>query len=683
MEEDHRLIKDRKDKAAAIAGMGTEIYPYNFDKKDSAKELLSKHHGLTPETHAKDSVSIAGRIVSLRDMGKAAFFHLQDSSGKIQVYIRKDDIANYDVFKKVDMGDFVGIKGEIFATKTGEISIYAREFTFLTKAFRPFPEKYHGLKDIEQRYRKRYVDFVVNHDAKAVFEKRAKILRFIREFLDSEGFMEVQTPILQPLYGGGLARPFTTKINAWNMQMYLRIAYEIYLKKLIVGGFEKIYDLSYCFRNEGSDKTHNPEFTMMEIQWAYADYYNAMELTEKMWESIALKLNGTTKVKFGEKEIDFKAPWKRMTMAEAVKEFAGYDLEKMSDDEVKAALRTHKIECKDYSKGLALALLFEELCEQHLIQPTHIMDHPVEICPLAKPCRNDKRFAERVESFINCWEVGNYYSELTDPVLQRKNFEEQERAMKEGNDEAHPMDEDYIEALEYGLPPNCGIGVGVDRMIMLMTGQESIRDIILFPTMRPEVKEEEKKAKVSEDIANLPSREEALELLKKHVRDEYQLLHSRMVANILERYAEKLKQNKDLWYITGLLHDLDFFEHPEEHPFHELDFFKQQNFPEELIHAVAAHYFKKTTIMPETKLAKALLACDEIAGLIYAYAKMRPEGLIGMKASSFKKKFNEKSFAAKVDRDDISLGIEKLGIPFDEHVDFVIKVLSEMDELKK
>jgi lysyl-tRNA synthetase class 2 len=276
------------------------------------------------------------------------------------------------------------------------------------------------------------------------------------------------------------------------MTMYLRIAYEIYLKKLIVGGFEKIYDLSYCFRNEGSDKTHNPEFTMMEIQWAYADYHNAMDLTERMWESIALRLNGTTKMKFGEKEIDFKAPWKRMTMVDAVKEFGGYDIENMSDDEVKAALREHKVECKNYSKGLAIALLFEELCESHLVQPTHIMDHPVEICPLAKPCRNDKRFAERVESFINTWEVGNYYSELTDPVLQRKNFEEQERAMKEGDEEAHPMDEDYIEALEYGLPPNCGIGVGVDRMIMLMTGQESIRDIILFPTMKPEIKQEQK-----------------------------------------------------------------------------------------------------------------------------------------------------------------------------------------------
>jgi len=490
MDTEHRLIKERKSKLKQIENWGVEPYPYNFPKKHYTTDILEKNKKLKPEKETKQKVSVAGRIISLRMMGKAAFFHIQDNKGKLQIYIRKDDVKDqYKIFKKCDIGDIVGIKGIVFTTKTGEISVRAKDFTFLAKALRPFPEKFHGLKDIELRYRKRYVDFVVNHEAKAVFEKRAKILRYIREFLDKKGFIEVQTPILQPLYGGGMARPFTTKINAWDMKMYLRIAYEIYLKKLIVGGFEKIYDLSYCFRNEGSDKTHNPEFSMMELQWAYADYNDNMKLTEELWEYVAKKLNGTTKFKFAGKTIDVKAPWKRLRMVDALKKYGKIDAEKASDKEMKALLKKHNVKLEgNYSKGLAIALLFEELCEDKLIQPVHIIDHPVEVCPLAKPCRYDKRYAERDEPFINTWEVGNLYTELNDPKLQLKNFKEQQEQMKAGDEEAHPLDMDFVEALEYGLPPNSGNGIGVDRMIMLLTGQESIRDVILFPTMKPENK---------------------------------------------------------------------------------------------------------------------------------------------------------------------------------------------------
>ncbi|MBR9702784.1 lysine--tRNA ligase, partial [Candidatus Woesearchaeota archaeon] len=345
--------------------------------------------------------------------------------------------------------------------------------------------------------------FLVNPEVKEVFRKRAEIYKAIREFLDERGFLEVQTPILQPLYGGGIARPFTTNIHAWDMQMYLRIAYEIYLKKLIVGGFEKIYDLSSCFRNEGSDKTHNPEFAMMEIQWAYADYEDQIKLTEELWEYVAKKINGTTKITFGDTVIDLKAPWKRLRVVDALKELANIDVEAISEEELFALVKKHNIKVQgEINRGVAIALLFEELCEDKLIQPTHIIDHPIEICPLAKPHRDDPRYAERDEPFINAWEVGNIYTELNDPVMQREHFEEQVKQRDAGDEEAHPMDEDYIEALEHGLPPNAGNGVGIERMIMLLTENESIRDVILFPTMKPEeekMKKENKKKSKGEE----------------------------------------------------------------------------------------------------------------------------------------------------------------------------------------
>ncbi len=853
MDSEHRLIKERKEKLKALKEMGVEVYPYKYDQTHYAKDILEKHKGMKPETYTKEKVSIAGRIVSLRKMGKVAFFDLQDMSGKIQVHIREDAVkSKYKIFKKIDVGDCLGVKGIVFTTKTGQISVFANDFEFLAKSIRPFPEKYHGLKDIEERYRKRYVDFVVNPDARNVFVKRAMILKHIRKFLDDRGFMEVQTPILQPLYGGGMARPFVTKINAWDMTMYLRIAYEIYLKKLIVGGFEKIYDLSYCFRNEGSDKTHNPEFSMMEIQWAYADYNDNMKLTEELWEYVAKQVNGTTKIEFGGKVIDLKAPWPRLRMVDAIKKYANIDVEKLNDNEIKGLLKKHNIELKGkYSKGLAISLLFEELCEKQLIQPVHIIDHPVEICPLAKPCRYDKRYAERCESFINGWEVGNLYSELNDPVVQLKNFQEQQEQMRAGDEEAHPLDMDFIEALEYGLPPNSGNGVGVDRMVMLLTGQESIRDIILFPIMKPKdlkMPEKSKETRIAAVVINkglnlkqwqemntvahlnasfaaragksllmqdeittkdkkdiklniqhaimiksassnkelrdliksakakslevyeftremieatddkkviewtksknfkdidilgvlvfgkkpvvdeltknfelygsdnnlnnspnksnpdnnsnkkknektkkensfeakpiskaVPSRENALALLESHVKDKYQLMHAKMVAHVMEKYAEKFNEDKDLWYITGLVHDLDFYEFPDDHPDKEVEWLKQKNYPDEIIHAIKAHYFKKTKVMPSTKMAKALVAVDELTGLLYAYSLMRPGKWEGMKAKGFKKKFKDKTFAAKISREDILFGIEKLGVEFNEHVQFVIDALSKMD----
>ena len=486
MEENH-LIAERKRKLEELKKAGINPFAYHFDKKESSAEITSGF-----ERFEGKDVSVAGRIVSMRDMGKVCFAHIQDSTGKLQLYFSKDELKEaYSELKLIDLGDIIGAKGKIFKTKTGEITVHIEKFELLTKSLRPLPEKWHGLKDPEARYRQRYVDFIVNPEVKEIFYKRAKIYKAIREFLDKRGFIEVNTPILQAQYGGANARPFITKINAWDMRMYLRIAYELHLKRLIVGGFEKIYDLSSCFRNEGVDKTHNPEFAMMEIQWAYADYNDMMRLTEELWEHVAKQVLGTTVIEYEGKKIDVKAPWARLTMVEAIKKYADIDVEKMGVEELRKLARQHNLEVDEgASWGILVNHIFE-LCEAKLIQPTFIMDPPIESCPLAKPHRKDPRFIERVEPFINGWETGNGYSELTDPLLQRKEFEEQAARGRGGDEEAHPMDEDYVRALEFGLPPNAGMGIGVDRMVILMTGAESIRDVTLFPIMRQQNQDKE------------------------------------------------------------------------------------------------------------------------------------------------------------------------------------------------
>jgi lysyl-tRNA synthetase, class II len=481
--------------------LGINPWPYTYDQTHHAKEINEKYAKLKKEQHTKDAVSVAGRIMLRRIMGKASFFHIQDESGRVQIYLTRDTLGDqYKIFtKKIDLGDIIGVKGSIFKTKLGEITIEVEEIELLSKSLAPMPEKYHGLKDEELRYRQRHVDLIVNPEVKEVFLKRAKIYKAIRGFLDQKGFIEIRTPILQTEYGGANARPFITKINAWDMNMYLRIAYELHLKRLIVGGFEKIYDLSSCFRNEDADRTHNPEFAMMEIQWAYADYHDAMKLTEDLWEYVAKEVLGTTLIEVDGKKIDVKTPWDRLTMKDALKKFVKIDVDKLSDKELYNLIRNYAIDYEgDIVRGSMIFRLFEELCEDKLIQPTHITDHPKESCPLAKVHRDDPELIERVEPFINGWEVGNCYSELTDPILQRKLLEEQAAKGRGGDEEAHPMDEEYVNALELGLPPNTGIGIGVDRMVMLLTGSSSIRDVILFPTMKPKGLEVDKVGKESE-----------------------------------------------------------------------------------------------------------------------------------------------------------------------------------------
>lgn len=487
MEDENILIKTRLEKLKELKKLKINPYPYNYKVTHKASQILEQFKDIKKEEKTSTTVSIAGRILSLRVMGRATFGHLQDSTDKIQFYLKEDILGkdNYKLLKKLDIGDIIGIEGLIFRTKLGEITIEVHKIELLTKALRPLPEKWHGLKDTEIRYRQRYLDLIMNQDTKETFIKRAQIITTVREFLDNNGFIEVEIPTLQPLYGGANARPFKTKINAWNMDMYLSISPELYLKRLVVGGLDKVYTICKNFRNEGIDKTHNPEFTMMECYQAYADYNDIMELIEDLYIHVAKKVLGKTKFTYQGHEINLKKPWPKLTMAEALKKYTNLETSNLELKELEVLLRNYNIEYEgSLSKGVAIQLLFEHLAEDKVIQPTHIIDHPRETSPLAKDKRGNSNFTERVEPYIMGWEVGNGFSELNDPIKQKQIFQEQEKQGRAGSDDYHPMDKDYVKALEYGLPPTGGLGIGIDRMVMLFTNSITIRDVILFPTMK-------------------------------------------------------------------------------------------------------------------------------------------------------------------------------------------------------
>ncbi len=455
-----------------------------YDVTDSTQNILDNFEALEGR-----NTSIAGRLMSKRGMGKAGFCDLQDREGRIQLYVRKDEIGDesYELFKKYDIGDIVGVKGEIFKTHMGQISIKVKEITLLSKSLQPLPEKWHGLKDTDLRYRQRYVDLIVNPEVKNTFILRSKIIKSIRKFLDDRGFLEVDTPLLNTIPGGAAARPFITHHNTLDIDMYLRIAPELYLKRLIVGGMEKVYEMGRMFRNEGMSIKHNPEFTMMEVYEAYTDYKGMMELTENLISTVAMETLGTTKIMYQGQEIDLTPPWNRLSMIEAVKKYSGVDFDSInSDEEAKAAAEEKKVHVKPgMTRGEILNLMFEEFAESNLVQPTFIYDYPVEVSPLTKRKPDRPELTERFEFFITGREMGNAYSELNDPVDQKERFVNQVKKRDSGDEEANMMDEDYVTALEYGMPPTGGLGIGVDRLIILLTDSASIRDILLFPTMKP------------------------------------------------------------------------------------------------------------------------------------------------------------------------------------------------------
>ena len=479
------LLKVRREKLAALQEAGKnpfEITKYDVthhssDVKENFEELEGK------------SVSLAGRIMSKRVMGKASFCHIQDLKGTIQVYVARDNIGedSYKDFKKYDIGDIVGISGEVFKTKTGEISIHATSVTLLSKSLQILPEKYHGLTNTDTRYRQRYVDLIMNEEVKDTFVKRSKIIKEIRNFLDERGFMEVETPMLVANAGGAAARPFETHYNALDEDVKLRISLELYLKRLIVGGLEKVYEIGRVFRNEGVDTRHNPEFTLMELYQAYTDYYGMMDLTESMFKYLAEKVCGSSVITYNGIEIDFGKPFERITMVDCIKKYAGIDFDEVkTDEEAKALAREKNIEFEErHTKGDIVNLFFEEFCEKNLIQPTFVMDHPLAISPLTKKKPDDPEKVERFELFINTWEMCNAYSELNDPIDQRERFAKQEEAFANGDEEANHTDEDFLNALSIGMPPTGGIGYGIDRLVMLLTDSPAIRDVLLFPTMKP------------------------------------------------------------------------------------------------------------------------------------------------------------------------------------------------------
>lgn len=479
------VLQIRRDKLSELQSSGNDPFVITkYDQTHHSAEIKDNFDSLEGK-----SVSVAGRLMSKRVMGKASFCHVQDLEGTVQCYVTRDDLGeeDYKQFKKLDIGDIVGISGKVFKTKTGEVSVHADKVTLLAKSLQILPEKFHGLTNTDLRYRQRYTDLIVNPEVKDTFLKRSKIISTIRKYLDAQGFIEVETPMLVANAGGASARPFETHFNALDEDLKLRISLELYLKRLIVGGLERVYEIGRVFRNEGLDTRHNPEFTLMELYQAYTDYNGMMELTENLYRYVANEVLGTTKITYNGVEMDLGKPFERITMVDAVKKYSGVDFNEIhTDEEAKAAAKAHHVEFEErHKKGDILSLFFEEFAEEHMIQPTFVTDHPIEISPLTKKKPDNPDYVERFEFFMNGWEMANAYSELNDPIDQRERFRAQEELLAQGDEEANRTDEDFMNALEIGMPPTGGIGFGIDRMCMLLTDSAAIRDVLLFPTMKP------------------------------------------------------------------------------------------------------------------------------------------------------------------------------------------------------
>lgn len=670
------------DKRRALEARGINVHPYSFEKNQTiaqAREMMDQE------------VKTAGRIMSIRAHGKVVFLDLQDSTTLVQVMVRQTDVGDeaFDWLKNlVDRGDFLGVHGTVMTSKTGETTILASHIELMSKALRPIPTAFNAAEDKESRFRKRYLDMLINDKTKKLMDARWLIEKEIRRYLqDQFDFVEVETPILQPLYGGTNATPFTTHMNALDCDFYLRIAPELYLKRLIVGGYERIFEIARNFRNEGIDQTHQPEFTMIEWYETYADYHRMMNVAEGMIKHLATKLHGQAQIQVGEKVIDISGNWPRLRMDEALLQYKGIDFANLSDQELQKIMTEHKIELKsEFTRGKALFALFDDLVTPHLIEPIWIIDYPRDISPLAKAHRKQPELAERFEAYIGGKELADGWSEIVDAVDQRNIFDNEQKKMRQGDSEAHPLDEDFLEAMEHGMPPLGGIGMGIDRLVMFLTNTWSIKEVIAFPTLRPlnphisgtsnkgaVEKKQEVKHEAKSTSSNLPTRETSEQLLESHVKEPALLNHSRMVARAMEAYAQALGEDSELWYQAGLLHDLDWEEYPDEHPNKALAEWLN-DYPQELRDAIAAHGPERTGKEPETLIERYLYACDEICGFINAVSILRPEGFNGMTPKSVKKKLKALNFAANVKREDIKKGLELIGKSEDEHFMFLIKV---------
>ncbi|MBP7768413.1 lysine--tRNA ligase [Candidatus Woesebacteria bacterium] len=677
-------ISAKKEKRQSLESLGVVAHPYSFDKKQTVAQSLQS---------IGQQVQTAGRLTALRLHGKVNFGDLHDHTGTIQVMFRESELGTdvFNLFKFIDAGDYLGVTGEVIVSKTGETTIHVQQCTFLGKSLRPIPTEWNAADDKEARFRKRYLDILINPNTKRVLDARWTIEREIRRYLqDTHDFIEVETPIFQPLYGGTNAKPFTTHMNALDVDFYLRLAPELYLKRLIVAGYEKIFEIARNFRNEGIDQTHQPEFTMIEWYEAYADYNKVMSVAEGLLKHLAHKLYGKTTIMVDDKEIDLGGTWPKYTMVEALKLFANIDFENLSDQELQHEMKQRNIEIiGEFTRGKAQFALFDKLVPEFLLQPTWIIDYPRDISPLAKAHRKNPLLAERFEVYIGGREIADGWSEITDAIDQRNIFAGEQKRMRAGDAEAHPMDEDFLEAMEYGMPPLGGIGMGIDRLVMFLTNTWSIKEVIAFPTLRPirpltttSTPEAPKaaasvapavKAQTSPEEYTLPSREATHRLLDTYIKNEALKNHCIMVARAMEAYAKELGEDPELWYQTGLLHDLDWEMYPDEHPNKAIaELFTQ--YPQALKDAVAAHAPSRTGKTAQTPIEAYLFATDELSGLMNAISLMRPNGFSDMEVKSVKKKLKDKAFAANVSRDDITQGMALIGKTEDDHIAFLIDV---------
>ncbi|MBU1327413.1 lysine--tRNA ligase [Patescibacteria group bacterium] len=678
------LIQARMAKLEELKKRGIDPYPATVKRQQTvveARGLDGKH------------VSVAGRIMGIRGHGGILFWDIQDGSGKIQVVLKSDacEKASFTLIESLDIGDFISVQGTVGKTQAGELSVFAESFQIITKTIRPLPHVWYGLKDIEERYRKRYLDTLLNQEVKDRLVARSKVIDAVRDFLTDRGFLEVETPTLQPVYGGGFARPFITHHNELDSDFYLRISDEMYLKRLVVGGFDKVFEITKVFRNEGIDHDHNPEFTMFEAQIAYEDYRYGMDIIEEIMEYTVKRVAGGTKVTYQGRNIDFKRPWVRHTMVDAIKKYTGHDpLSWTSLADAKEAVKQMNIPEKTMKSlhrmqtvGEIIAFVFEEKVEDKLIQPTIIYDFPIEVSPLAKKCK-DERFTQRFEQFVNGSELGNNYSELNDPIDLRQRFIEEKKREESGFKEAHQTDLDYLEAIEHGFPPTCGIAIGIDRFVKLLTDAKNLKEIIPFPTLKPEAQSAHK--------IDYP---QAQKLMEQYLKDPVNRMHSIESEAIMRSLAKHLGEDEESWGIIGLLHDIDWEltkDDTRKHCIKTAEILQKAGGTQRLIETIQSHGYGQVDGNeyygpPEFKgkersgtVQHALAAAETVTGLIIATTLVQPDKkLASVKPESLMKKFKSKSFAANCKRE-IMLECEKIGMSLDDFLSLSLKALQSIHE---
>lgn len=652
---------------------GLNPYPSKSKRTLTCKEAVSDFSKLKDK-----ELYLVGRIRSIRSHGRSTFADLEDESGKIQFYLNEELLGyeKYKLFENFDIGDFIQVAGKLFETKTGEKTIKVSDFKILAKSLLPLPEKWHGLKDIELRFRKRYLDLIMNPKVKLIFHLRAKLIDAIRDFLTDQGFLEVQTPILQPVAGGADARPFITHHNVLDIDLYLRIAPELYLKRLIVGGFEKIYELGPVFRNEGMSREHLQEFTTLEYYWAYQNFQDLMNFNEKLFTYILKRVFGTLEFEYQGQKIDFTPPWPRQDYHELIFRETGIDLTKFSDKEsLEKKLQELGLRFeRGAGRGRLIDILYKQKCRPKIKKLTYLINHPLDVSPLAKKSEKNPLIVERFQILASGMELGNGYSELNDPQDQKARFEEQARLRRAGDEEAHMMDEDFIEALEYGMPPTAGFGMGIDRLLVLLTNSSSVREVVFFPQMRPEgkAKKQESTKAIKQDKKINPgiTYKEAFKLVQKELKNKNLIKHSLAVEAVMAGLAQKLGEDVEAWRICGILHDLDYEktkDKPAKHAILAAEMLRKLGVASEIINAISAHN-EATGITPKSKMAQALYATDPLTGLIIACTLVMPDKkLKSVDSKTILKKFKSKSFAAGASRKAIS-SCQSLGLSLEEFV---------------